>query len=95
MSFFNEKWIAAMQTGNYICSECGGAMEFEDEWEETLVCLACGHEVDIERYGYSDDEEYDALYPTREEVMGDEDDEDDTGETYDEVYGELSRRLED
>lgn len=38
MSFFNEKQRKAMEDGEYICSECGKLMEFEDEWEETLVC---------------------------------------------------------
>lgn len=37
MSMFNEKRIEAMFGGDYICSECGGKMEFEDEWEDTLV----------------------------------------------------------
>ena len=37
MSFFNEKQRKAMEDGEYICSECGKLMEFEDEWEETLV----------------------------------------------------------
>ena len=41
----------------------GGLMEFEDEWEDTLVCPACGHSVDLEHYGMENDEEYDALYP--------------------------------
>lgn len=41
-------------------------MEFEDEWEDTLVCPACGHSVDLEHYGMENDEEYDALYPTRD-----------------------------
>jgi hypothetical protein len=36
-------------------------MEFEDEWEDTLVCPACGHSVDLEHYGMENDEEYDAL----------------------------------
>ena len=50
--------------------------------------------IDKHRYGFTD-EEYQALYPTKEEVCGYEDDEDDeddeyNGETYDEVYGELS-----
>lgn len=51
-----------------ICSECGGLMEFEDEWEDTLVCPACGHSVDLEHYGMENDEEYDALYPTRDQI---------------------------
>ena len=58
-------------TGRYICSECGGLMEFEDEWEDTLVCPACGHSVDLEHYGMENDEEYDALYPTRDQICDD------------------------
>ena len=46
MSIFNEKQRKAMTDGEYICSECGGLMEFED------------------------DEKYENLYPTREEVLG-------------------------
>ncbi len=92
MSMFNEKQMEAMFGGNYICSKCGGKMEFEDKWEETLVCPACGHDVAVERYGMENDEEYEAQYPTREEVVGYEDDKDEDdycGETYDEVCGEL------
>lgn len=54
MSFFNDAQRDGLLTGRYICSECGGLMEFEDEWEDTLVCPACGHSVDLEhgRYGH-------------------------------------------
>ena len=45
-------------------------MEFEDEWKDTLVCPHCGHSVDLDRYGFESDEEYESLYPTREEVLG-------------------------
>ena len=31
MNIFNEKQRKAMTDGEYICSECGGLMEFEDE----------------------------------------------------------------
>lgn len=94
MSFFNDAQVDALLTGRYICSKCGALMKFEDEWEETLICPKCGNSIDSDHYGMSD-EEYDALYPTREEVCGydeDEDYEEDeyNGETYDEVYGELS-----
>ena len=50
MSFFNDAQRDGLLTGRYICSECGGLMEFEDEWEDTLVCPACGHSVDLEHY---------------------------------------------
>ena len=53
MSFFNDAQRDGLLTGRYICSECGGLMEFEDEWEDTLVCPACGHSVDLEHYGLS------------------------------------------
>jgi DNA-directed RNA polymerase subunit RPC12/RpoP len=94
MSFFNEEVIKAMSTGRYICSQCGEDMEFENEYEDTLVCLACGHNIDIDRYGFEDDEDYNALYPTEEEVLGrcgdgGEDDDEYSGETYEEVCGEL------
>lgn len=57
MSFFNDAQRDGLLTGRYICSECGGLMEFEDEWEDTLVCPACGHSVDLEHYGMENDEE--------------------------------------
>jgi len=97
MGFFNDKVVAALESGDYFCSQCGALMEFEDEDEEVLICPKCGHSVDYERYGLEDDDEYDALFPTREELVGydeeDEDDEDDddedTGERYREVGDEL------
>lgn len=67
---FNDAQKDALLTGRYICSKCGARMQFEDEWEDILVCLECGHSVELERYGMEDDEEYEALYPTREEVCG-------------------------
>ena len=70
MSIFNEKQRKAMTDGKYICFECGGLMEFEDEWEDTLVCSHCDHSVDLEEYGCEGDEKYENLYPTREEVLG-------------------------
>lgn len=77
----------------YICPECGAELAWESEWEDSLVCLNCGFSIDPERYGLTD-EEYEDLYPTMEQVLGiaDDDEEDDdeyTGETYDEVCGEL------
>ena len=92
MSFMNEAREEAMLTGKYYCDACGGLMEWEDEWEDILVCPACGNSINSDHYGLTD-EEYDELYPTKEDVLGyDEDDEDDeyNGETYEEVYGELS-----
>ena len=93
MSMFNEKQIEAMSGGDYICSECGAKMEFEDEWEDVLICPKCGYETDIDHYGFESDEEYEALYPTKEEVLGydeeDDGDEEEITEAYDDVYGEL------
>lgn len=92
MSFINKAREEAMLTGEYYCDACGGLMEWEDEWEDILVCPACGNSIDSDHYGLTD-EEYDELYPTKEDVLGyDEGDEDDeyNGETYEEVYGELS-----
>ena len=70
MSIFNEKQIKAMKSGRYICSECGSVMEFEDEWEDTLVCPHCGHSIDLDEYGCEGDEKYENVYPTREDVLG-------------------------
>lgn len=93
MSIFNEKQVEAMFSRNYICNECGTKMEFEDEWEDTLVCPECGHSIDPEHYGFENDEEYEAQYPTKEEVLENEEENEDEdneyGETYDEVCGEL------
>jgi DNA-directed RNA polymerase subunit M/transcription elongation factor TFIIS len=76
-SFFNEKQIEAFTTGQYWCKECGSLMEFEDEDNhDILICPSCGAETDVDHYGFDSDEEYEALYPTREEVLGEEDEED-------------------
>ncbi len=87
MSFFNDAQTEAFRTGKYICSECGRIMLFEDDNEDVLVCPACGDSVDLDRYGFASDEEYEALYPTLDELV---DNEDSAGESYEEVYGELS-----
>lgn len=68
MGFFNKKLVEGLLTGRYICSECGEEMEFEDEWRDTLVCPSCGHSVALEEYGFENDEEYESLYPTKEEL---------------------------
>lgn len=70
MSIFNEEQIKAMFSREYICHECGNLMEFEDEWEDILVCPHCGHSVELDDYGCEGGNEYRNLYPTREEVMG-------------------------
>lgn len=68
MGFFNDELVAAMLTGEYICSQCGAVMEFEDEWKDTLICPKCGHEVDFDHYGVENEEDYEALYPREEDV---------------------------
>lgn len=83
MGFFNELMNRALETEDYICPECGAKMEFADDI--TLWCPKCGTEVDYDHYGFADEDEYDAAYPTREEVLGiGDDDEDD--EEYEETY---------
>lgn len=91
MGFFNDKQIEAMFGGGYFCSECGSKMEFEDEWEDILICPKCGHSIDSDHYGFENEEDYDALFPTKEEVLGIEEDpyDEDANEPYDEVCGEL------
>lgn len=64
--FFNDRVVSALLTGNYTCSKCGSKMEFIDDC--TLYCSACGTELDYDRYGFENDEDYDALYPTEDEV---------------------------
>lgn len=68
-SFFNEKRLLAFETGKFICAKCGAEMKFEDKWEERLYCPKCGFKITAERYGFDSDEEYEALYPTLEELI--------------------------
>lgn len=71
----------ALWTGNYICSQCGGHMSFTDEYENVLMCEKCFHNIPLERYGAESDDEFYALYPTKEEICGfDPDDEDEDEE---------------
>lgn len=95
MSIFNDKMLKAMGAHKYICNECGGVMEFEDEWEDSLVCPSCGNSMDLDMYGFADEDEYNALYPSREEVLGEEDDEDNEGETYIDESKEYFRGFDD
>ena len=69
MSFWNEEQRRALLTGNYYCPECGARMEWEDDWEETLICPECGLDIDSDHYGFDSEEEYEAMYPTLEEVL--------------------------
>lgn len=91
MSIFNEAMIEALLSGRYICSQCGNRMQFEDELnEDILICPICGHSVDLDRYGCEDDEEFERLYPTKEELLGEYEEEDDEEcEIYEEECGEL------
>lgn len=43
-------------------------MEWETENEDSLVCPECGHSMDSEMYGLDEDESYESLYPTKEEL---------------------------
>ena len=89
MSLFSFGQILGMFGGKHTCPQCGAQMEWENDNEETLVCPQCGNSIDSDHYGFTD-EEYDSLYPSKEEVCGyKDDDEDDCGESYDEVYDEL------
>lgn len=69
MSIFNEKQIKAMTSGRYICSECGSVMEFEDEWEDTLVCPHCGHSIDLDEYGCEGDEKIRKRIPNQRRCL--------------------------
>lgn len=76
MSYFNDKLVEGLFTGNYICNECGSKMEFEDEEvRDVLVCPKCGHSVDLDRYGSEDEEDIygeEVIYP--EDLWSDEED---------------------
>lgn len=89
---FNKKQIEAILTKNYICPKCGEKMVFEDESESTLVCEHCGHDMDSDYYGLTE-EEIDNLYPTEEEVLAAageyESDDNECEEIYEEEYNEL------
>ncbi|MCD7860969.1 MAG: DNA-directed RNA polymerase I [Oscillospiraceae bacterium] len=62
----------ALDTGIYVCSQCGSRMYFTDEHEDVLMCSneKCLHNIPFERYGAESDEEYYALFPTEEEICG-------------------------
>lgn len=72
-------------SGIGFCYKCGGLMEF-DSTGSTLICSECGHEVDIEDYGFEGYEDYDfqlRSFPRREEVDPDYEPDD---EDYDDEY---------
>ena len=70
MGFFNKDLVDGLLGRGYYCSICGEKMFFENEYEETLICPNCGHETPLERYGAESDEDYEAMYPSKEEVVG-------------------------
>lgn len=72
----NKAFKKAFETGNYICPKCGKSMQFENEWKDTLVCVHCGYDMDIEHYGLTD-EEYNDLYPRKQDIIGITDEYDD------------------
>mgnify|MGYP002523194340 CR=1 FL=1 len=65
---FNKAMIKALETGEYICQECGATMVFEDDQEYTLVCLECGWSTDLDHYGYTDEEYADMEAEIREDM---------------------------
>jgi len=72
---FNEKQVEGLRTGKYRCDKCGASMVFEDEKErDVLICTnpSCGYSTELDHYGFTD-EEYGAQYPTKEDVLGDND----------------------
>lgn len=71
MGFFTDKLVEAMFGGGYTCSKCGKKMVFETENEDILICNSCGHSVTLEMYGQEDEEDYDSLYPTKEDIEDD------------------------
>ena len=70
---------------DYYCGECGTQMNLIGD---VLICPKCGHAVDVDDY-LTEYEEEEGYFPTLEEVEGDSEEE--SGETYDEVYDELHR----
>lgn len=85
----HEEHRAGLFSGIYYCPICHEIMQFEDEVErDDLICPHCGCSEDLDHYGYTD-EEYDALYPSMEEVLGIEPEFEEGVELYEEVYNEL------
>ncbi len=81
---FNWKLYEALDSGEYPCPECGRLMIFENEIDrDILVCEACGYSVYIDDYGLTEDE-LAGMYPTKEELLGHDED----GEDSDEWNGE-------
>lgn len=68
MSIINDRLAAALFGGGYYCRECNGRMQFEDDSQDYLVCTECGYIIPYERYGIEEDDEYEAAYPTYEDL---------------------------
>ncbi len=83
MGFYSEDLIR----GVYECPKCKAKMELE--YGDSLVCPNCGYCEDLDHHGLSD-EEYEALYPVLESENWEKEEDNEYGETYDEVYNELS-----
>lgn len=79
MSYFNPRQIEAFETGKYWCDNCGAQMVFEDDMEDTLVCLKCGSSVRVEDYGFTEEE---LLDRESDDEDWDRDDDDDEDEDY-------------
>ncbi len=77
----NEELRKALETGKYLCPECGNEMVFEDEkWKDSLMCEACGYGCNLDEYGL----EYSEIEGRRlSEIVGQR-----STETYEEIYGE-------
>ena len=77
----NEKLRKALETGEYVCPECGELMIFEDEkWRDSLVCEKCGYSCRLDDYGLDSD---DVNRQRITEIAGTL-----NTETYEEVYDE-------
>lgn len=67
MAYFNDLLRHGLYTGEYFCSQCGELMQFEDEeTRDILICLKCGHSVDLDDYG-SEEDFYDII-PNKEKT---------------------------
>ena len=77
----NEELRKALETGKYVCPECGELMVFEDEeLRDSLLCEKCGYSCKLDDYGKDvDDVEYQRIADVAATIPG---------ETYEEVYGE-------
>ena len=67
-------------------------MKFTDEFENDLYCPKCGFNISLDQYGFEEYRDYEALYPTVDEIRqfyeGCEE-ERPIEDVYDEVYNEL------